>query len=229
MATLEQFRRTVGRKTGMDFNTAGTDRDLIDSWLNEGVREVLLRSHCYVAATVVTTTADEWQYDLSSNVMVIKNIWRDGEDSPMIRVDPEEILELRRANGAGTSVSNLRWAMSGTNMLLFWPTPTEEYDISLIYVPRPSEMAAEEHDPANPTYGGVPVEYQKAIELWALMNASDHEHEGRTKSGLDYLQQFEAYLGRVVRPGVNRKGGRLPRARVGRGPMIRAKNDIYPS
>ena len=224
MATLEAFRRTVGRKTGMDYSAAGDDRNLIDTWLNEGVREILVRTHCYTAATTVETTADEWQYDMSSNIMFVKLIWRDGETSDMIRVSPDEIIDLRRTNSGSGSM--LRWAMAGTNMLMLWPTPTAAYTISLVYVPRPTEMASNEHDPSNPTYGGIPVEYHKAIELWALSNASDHEHEGRTQSGQKYLVEFEAYIARI-RAGVNRKAGRLPRARTGlRRPIT--DNSTYP-
>lgn len=225
--TLEQLRR-VARKVGMDYTSATTDRDLIDQWANEGVREVLLRSHCYVARADVTTTADEWEYDLSSNIMVIKNIWRDGESDRMVRVTPEEILEFRRTNGTGTA-STLRWALGGTNMLMLWPTPTEEYTIDLIYVPRPAEMSDDGHDPSNPTYGGVPVEFHKAIELWILFNASDHEHEQGTQRGVNYLAQFDEYLKRVVLPAMNRKGGPLPRARVGRTRPLSFDNGRYPN
>jgi hypothetical protein len=228
MATLEHLRRTVGRKSGMDYSNAGVDRDLIDTWINEGVREVLLRSHCYTAASVLETTADEWQYDLSTNIMVIKLIYRSSEDSPMERVAPEEILDLRRATGTGSDATTLRWALEGANMLLLWPTPTSAYDINIVYVPKPAEMSANEHDPSSGTYGGVPVEYHKAIELWALSNASDHEHEGRTQSGSKYLVEFENYISRVVRPAVNRKGGLLSPARVGRRPRFASSNDAYP-
>lgn len=227
MATLETLRRTVGRKTGMDYSNAGTDRDLIDSWCNEGVREILIRTGCYAVTTEITTTADEWQYDLSYSVMQIKHIWRDGETSPMSRVTPDEIIELRRANSSDSDSTTLRWALLGANMLLLWPTPTSAYDINLLYVPRPTEMGANEHDPSAGTYGGIPVEYHKAIELWALSNASDHEHEGRTQSGQKYLLEFEAYIARI-QAGVNRKGGALPRAKVGRrSPRVEA-NGIYP-
>ena len=223
--TLEQFRRTVGRKTGMDYDTAGDDRDLIDTWVNEGVRELLLRTHCYVAAADVTTTADEWQYDLSQNIMAIVSMWRDGEYNPMVRMTPTDIQGFRRSSGSG---STLRWATAGTNMLLLWPTPTSEFTIDFLYVPRPTEMSFDSHDPSNPTYGGVPIEYHKAIELWALANASDHEHEQGTQRGVNYLAQFDEYVKRVVKPAVARKWGPLSPAKIGRGRTHGFDNDRYP-
>ncbi len=222
--TLEQLRRSVGRKTGMDYSAAGEDRNLIDAWVNEGVREVLLRTHCYVAAADVSTTVDEWQYDLSTNTMAIVSAWREGE--VMQRVSSTEIFGMRRG-GAGSG-SNLYWSTAGTNMLLFWPTPTSVFTINLIYVPRPAEVSFETHDPSSPVYGGIPVEFHKGIELWALSNASDHEHEQGTQRGVNYLAQFDEYIKRVVKPAIARKGGGLPRARVGRRAGRVTDNDRYP-
>ena len=227
MATLEALRRSVGRKTGMDYSVAGDDRNLIDSWLNEGAREVLVRTQCYVATSTISTTASTWQYDLSYAIMAIRLIWRDGETDAMVRVSPDEIIELRRANSASSDSTTLRWALVGTNQFLLHPTPTSVYTINLVYVPRPTEMASNEHDPSSATYGGIPVEYHKAIELWALSNASDHEHEGRTQSGQKYLVEFEAYIARI-KAALNRKGGRLPVARVGRARRPITDNGVYP-
>ncbi len=224
MATLAQLRRSVGRKTGMSYSVAGDDRDLLDEWLSEGVREVLLRTHCYVQASTLTTTVDEYQYDLSYTVMAIKEMWRDGE--LMVRMSPDEIQGYRRSAGSG---SITRWSLIGSNMLYFWPTPTTAYDINIVYVPRPTELSFETHDPSSPTYGGIPIEYHKAIELWALSNASDHEHEQGTQRGVNYLAQFDEYIKRVIKPAQARKGGILPRSRVGaRRANDYSRNDRYP-
>lgn len=212
----------------MDYGNAGTDRDLIDEWCNQGVREILVRTQCYVAASTIATTADEWQYDLSTSIMAVQQIWRDGETNAMVRVTADGIIEFRRSNSNTTSDSTtLYWAMAGSNQFLLYPTPTAAYNISLIYVPRPTEMSFTTHDPSTSTYGGIPVEYHKAIELWALSNASDHEHEGRSQSGQKYLVEFEAYIGRI-KAGLNRRGGRLPAARIGRRRGRVVGNGTYP-
>lgn len=227
MATLETLRRSVGRKAGMDYSSAGTDRDLIDSWCNEGVREILVRTHCYVASSTITTTPDEWQYDLSYLVMATKQIWRDGETNAMVRVTPDEIIEYRRANASTSDSTTLYWAMVAANQVWLHPTPTAAYDISIVYVPKPTELSFTTHDPSASTYGGIPTEFHKAIELWALSNASDHEHEGRTQSGQKYLVEFEQYIGRI-KAGLGRRGGAVPRARVGRRRARVTGNGTYP-
>lgn len=227
--TLQELRRSVGRVVGMDWENAGDDRNLIDSWCSQGVKEILTRTHCHTSASVLETTADEWQYDISATVMAIISLWRDGETSPTIRVTPDQIIEFRRANGTGTDSNQLRWALSGANLLLLWPTPTVESELSILFVPKPTDMSEGTHDPATSTYGGIPAEYHEAIELWALSKASDHEHEARTQQGVNYMARFDEYIKRVVRPGLNRKGGPLPPARVGRrGRNYVPANDVYP-
>lgn len=227
MATLEKLRRVVGGKIGMDYTNAGTERDLIDEWCSQGVREVLLRSHCYVATSTIDTTADEWQYDLSYAVMAIVQIWRDGETYPMVRVTPEEIIDLRRSSSATSDATVLRWALQGTNMVLLWPTPTAAYSINLLYVPRPTELSFDTHDPSTATYGGVPVEYHKAIEMYALAEAADWDDDTSSQSGIAYRARFEDELAKV-KSGTAWKGGRMPRARVGRR-QVRYNSDVYPA
>lgn len=227
MATLETLRRAVGTKTRMDYGNATTDRDLIDSWINEGVVEVLRRTHCFVRCIDLTMTADQWKYDLPSSIIAVKAVWRDGETDPMMRVSPEELIEYRRANGAATDATTLRWALAGANLFMLWPTPSSAIEINMLYVPMATAMTATSHDPSNATYGGIPTEYHKGIELWALINASDHEHEGRTQSGMRYLQEFEQYIARI-NSAVNRKGGRMPAVRIGRRPTVPSSNSVYP-
>ena len=226
MATLETFRRVVGNKVGLDYENAGDERDLIDEWCSQGVRDVLMRTHCFVDVTTLTTTADEWRYDLSYSVMAIKHIWVEGSDS-MVRVSPSEIIDYHRAD-ASTDGSVTRWALLGTNQLLLWPTPSTEYDISLIYVPAPSALTFDTHDPSDQAYGGVPTEYHKAIEMYALAEAADYDDDQSSAVGLAYRQRYEEEIMRI-KAAVNRKGGPLPPVTLNRRRYrVRSREDIYP-
>lgn len=215
MATLEQFRRQVGMKIGMDYDNAGNERTLIDEWLNEGVREVLLRSHCYVATATMDTTADEWQYDLSSTIMVIKELYRDGDNQQMIRVTPQDILDYRRLSQSADSAV-VRWAVQGANMLMLWPTPTEAYTLNMVFVPRPTEMSFDTHNPSDATYGGIPTEFHSAIRLWALAEAADYDDDSTSGYGRNYRQEFDQYMRGFVIPKLNKRAGALPAARLKR-------------
>jgi hypothetical protein len=107
----------------------------------------------------------------------------------------------------------------GTNQILLWPTPDEEYDISIIYIPRPTELTFDSHDPSDPTYGGVPVEYHKAIEMYALAEAADLDDDASSRMGMDYRARYLEEVQNINRV-LNRKGGPMPPARLNRRPRV---------
>lgn len=226
MATLADLRASVLGRLGMDDTAAGTDEGLVDQWLNEGVREVLIRTHCHVNCIDLTLVADEWKYDLPTAILALKYV-TDSESNPVQVVDFQEILDLRRTLSTGHT-SNPRMAVLGSNLFAIWPTPTTADVWEAFYVPKPTEMSDGTHDPSSAAYGKIPVEFHHAIELWALAKGSDQEHEGRTQNGIKYTQEFELYISRVVRATVNRKAGRRGPARIGRRPILARSNDVYP-
>jgi hypothetical protein len=227
MATLGTMRTAVFSAIGMDSTASGADETSVTKWLNEGVREVLLRTHCRIEVTDMTLTADEWKYDLPTGIMAIKHI-TDSANNPVDVVQFGEIQELRRADSSTAVSGTLRVAFLGSNLFTVWPTPSAADSLEFFYVPKPTEMSSSVHDPSESTYGGVPTEFHSAIELWALYRASDHEHEGRSDQGIKYLAQFDEYLRRVVKPAVIRMAPKMGRVRVGRRPMISSDNGRYP-
>lgn len=226
MATLAQLRNSVYSKLGMDSTAAGNDEALVTGWLNEGVREVLLRTHCRVDCADMTLTSGSWKYDLPSSVLALKYVV-DDESNPCEIIQFEDLLDLRRASATGQA-SRMRVALLGSNLFAVWPTPATAEVLDVFYVPKPTEMSTGTNDPSAATYGGVPSEFHKAIELWALAQGSDHEHEGRTQQGVNYLAQFDEYVRKFVRPAVNRMGGKRGQARIGRRPLLTSRNDTYP-
>lgn len=229
MATLSTLRNAVYSKLGMDSTAAGNDETLVTQWLNEGVREVLLRTHCYVSAIDLTLTADEWKYDMDTSVMALLQAW-DSNNNPVDIINMDDLLDLRYSDSSSYTFGsgNTKMAMLGANMFAVWPTPSDAGTLSAFYVPKPTEMSSGTHDPSNTTYGGVPVQFHKAIELWALKEGSDHEHEARTKSGMQYEAAFDKYIGQLVRPSVNRMQGRKGPARLGRMRGVPSNRSTYP-
>lgn len=224
MATLSTLRNAVYSKLGMDSESSGNDETLVTQWLNEGVREVLLRTHCRVQCADMSLIGGTWKYNLPSTVLALKHVV-DGNSNLAEIVTFPDLLELRRADNTDGSSVPLRVAMLGSNLFALWPTPADGDSLEVYYVPKPTEMSQSTHDPSDPVYGGVPTEYHKAIELWALSQGSDHEHEQRTQNGIKYEQQFELYLGRV-KGAINRMPGGKGVARVGRRRQFRAANDV---
>src|SRR5574337_1796552 len=96
-----------------------------------------------------------------------------------------------------TCAMTWRRCNGGADLFAVWPTPTTADTLDVYYVPQPTEMSDGSHDPSNATYGGIQTAYHKAIELWALSQGSDHEHEQRTQQGVTYEQRFELYIKRI--------------------------------
>jgi hypothetical protein len=229
--TLETLRRAVASKLGLD-NSAGNERDLIDEWLNQGVLEILLRTHCTVEAGSMNTIADTWQYQLDTDILAIRDIWREDSSAavePMVRVSEAEILNYHRGTGAADA-SRTRYAVTGSNLLLLWPTPSSVFALKLLYVPRPTAMSAVGHDPSTLTYGRIPTEFHKAIEYYALWQGAEYDDSRPSEYGRQHEQNFEKALHRI-RASMQRKGGvDMPRARTrswrGRRSLVR-ENDRY--
>lgn len=227
--TLSELRRAVGNKIGLDYENSGDEQNLIDEWCNQGVREVLLRTHCYITLGTISTTANEWQYDLANGVLVLRNVYRAGESESTIRVSPEHLLDLQvRQTASSPDPTVVYWSLAGNNMFMVWPTPTAAYDMSILYVPSPTVMSSLSHDPSSTTYGGIPVELHKAIEMYALAEAADYDDDQSTGVGQMYRERFEAEIARA-RQQMTRKAGPLPPVRLARRRLaVPSRNDVYP-
>jgi len=216
MATLSDLRTRVSSKLGLDNASGSSEQLLVDGWLNEGVIEVLLRTHCTVETGDMATTADVWDYQLDTDILAIRDLWRTdaaGDVAPVIRLSEQEILELHRFSPGGDAAYT-RYAVSGSNLLLVWPTPAAAYTFDLLYVPRPTAMSAGSHDPSTLTYGRIPAEFHKAIEYYALWQGAEYDENQGAQGGERYRTLFENYLSAVIRPAMKRKGGtELPQVR----------------
>lgn len=218
MATLSELRTRVSAKLGLD-NTASGDQPLIDGWLNEGVREVLLDTHCYVAKATMNLSANVGDYDLPTTILAIHDIYvtSGGEDGMFERVSADEILRRRRADAAVAATGTTRYyAVNGANMLMVYPTPAAADTITIYYVPRPTELSSSAHDPSSTTYGGVPVEYHKAIEFYALAEGADYDDDSSSAQGERYRALYERQILKTKRRIRNRGGRSLGRATLGR-------------
>jgi len=233
MATLTTLRNVVARKMGMDNTASSNDQTLLDEWANQGVIDVLLRTHCFVHCYDLTLTANAWKYDLPTTPLAIKEITRPSASGRCIQVTPGEIFERRRTNAASSNysdVTDLLYAVYGENLLLLYPTPTAADTLEVFEVPRPAnDLATGSDSPAATAYGGVPPELHKGIEMYMLWQAGEYQEDPRSQAGQSYHSQYEDWIRRVARPAVNHKGGSiLPRARTKRLRVPQHSNDTYP-
>jgi hypothetical protein len=216
--TLGTLRTSVAAKLGLDNTASSAEQVLIDQWCNEGIVEILLRTQCAVETGDMDTTIDEWKYQLDTDILAMRNIWREdaqGAIEPVLRLSEQEILDLHRSS-ASSDAAYTRYATTGMNMLIVWPTPSVVYTLKVLYVPRPAAMSSASHDPSSLTYGRIPTEFHKAIEYYALWQGGEFDENRGSQGGERYRTLFENYLVGIIRPAMRRKGGLdMPQVRRG--------------
>lgn len=219
MATLADFRTRVSAKLGLDNTTSG-DQGLIDSWVNEGVVDVVLRSRCKVSRADLALTAGSNDYSIDTDILrVLEMTIASGTQTySMERKTVDEILRLRKA-GPGTSPARF-YAVAGSNMLMVYPTPGANEEITMYYVARPTTLATGSDSPND-----IPSEYHKLVEWYALSEGADYDDDTSSGQGSMYLAKYEAGLARLKKSIVLKGGTRLAPARPGRRRMPLVPDD----
>lgn len=219
MTTLASFRTTVSSIIGLD-NTAGSaEQQLIDGFVNEAVIQVLRRTRLKITIATLDLTAGAKDYELPAAIMYITEII-DERNQPLERVTISAINEWRRAGspavGGSTTYS---YALNGANMFMIYPTPTSSTDtLTYYYVPRPIALAVTTDDPSTATLGGIPAEYHRAIELYALWRAADYADDASSQQGDRYQRDFTGEIAQIRRDLQHKAGRRLaPATLVSRG------------
>lgn len=210
MATLTDFRTRVAAKLGLDNSTDG-DQALIDSWVNEGVVDVVLRSRCKVSRAELALTAGSNDYTIDTDIMRVleMTISTSTQTYAMDRKTVDEILRLRRA-GPGTAPARF-YAVAGSNLLMLYPTPGEGEELTMYYVPRPTTLSGASDSPNE-----IPSEFHKLVEWYALSEGADYDDDSSSGQGSMYLAKYEAGLARLKKSIVLKGGTRLAPATPGR-------------
>lgn len=216
MATLAVLEQIVVDEIGSLNRT--DDSAKLKRWANDAVRDVLLRTKVKVVSRTVALTVGSVDYTLDDEVLLIRAAYVSGE-APMERVSPDEMDWLRAASPS-TSSPVRRYALDGNDLFMVYPSPASATTVNMRVVFKPTEMSADTHDPSNATYGGIPVEFHPVLADYMFWKAASHDDDGSSAQGTRYKEQYEEGLGRI-RKVVSLKGGRLPRARVGKRRLTR--------
>jgi hypothetical protein len=213
MASLDDFRVSVSGKTGMSNLSASTDRTLLDRWANEAVRDVLVRTHCFVDFGTMATTIDERDYDLPSSILAVEKLQildDNGNPASLDQKETEEIFDLREGLAlSGTAIPS-EYAVQGSNMLMLFPTPDKAYTLHIYYVPLPTELLQDTDSPAAQSFGGVPLEYHKAIEYYMLWQAGDHTDDRSSAQGERYKLLYDEFIAKIRGQRVRMGGKSVP-------------------
>lgn len=230
MSTLADLRLVVQLKLGLDQTSDSDEEVLLDSWINAGVIDLLLRAKVNVNPGTMTTTTNEGDYTLTQDALAIEDLtYSDastGLTRTLTRVTAADILRFRSATpAAGTNTRY--YAFTGNDLFMFYPTPESADTITVYYVPRPTPMTVGSHDPSTETYGNIPAEYHKAIELYALAEAAEFTDHQPSQYGALYRQQYEQKLVEVKRAQRHKGGRSLGPAIIGKRRPLVGVNSEY--
>lgn len=223
-----QLVKRVAQKLSFDQTPGSEELVLLQDYANEGVVEVLLKTHCFVDIGELVLVPGTKDYRLDNTVLEILARTIEASFSPINVIAMDDMLDLRRG---GNVSSPARYLAGEGNLVMVYPTPSAADVIRFFYVPRPSAMTDDSHDPSNTTYGGIPAEYHRAIEYYMLWQGAEYDDKAAPAKPTDMMALFEKEC-RDVRTKHRRKFGRgLPPARVGYPGEHRypRRNDTYPS
>lgn len=206
MATLADFRTGVTSKLGLDNTASSAEQALVDSWCNEAVVQILLRTHCTVEKGSVSTIASTWRYQLDTDILALTELYREGRSERVKRASSHQIVDYQRASPATNDTLDLHYAVEGANLLLLWPTPASVFTLDFFYVPRPTAMSSASHDPSSLTFGRIPTEFHKAIEYYALWQGAEYDESRTAQGGERFRALYEDELTKIRRA-INLKGG----------------------
>ena len=187
--------------------------------LNDAVVQVLLETHCHIKIGTTTLTSGTGDYELDTDILAIHKITGD-DNVPWQRVNESDIEELRRADA--TSEQTFKYAVTGSNLIMVWPTPSSAQTATIYFVPRPTPMTSASHDPSNAIYGGIPAEHHKALEFYALWQGADFDDDTTSQQGDRYFGQYQLWLGKIKKGQKLKGGNRMPKATLGRRHKLRS-------
>lgn len=182
------------------------------------MRDILIKTRIRVRELSMDLTEDEHEYALDADVLQMLELYAtnsNGDGRPLEPITLDEFNAKRLFSDIGTTPVT-EYTLQGSDLLLVYPSPGSGESIKGQYVPKPTAMSATGNDPSTDTYGGIPVEYHDAIELYVLWHgarADDHQASAR---GQQYFARYYQRIAEMRRELLAKRGNRLPIARVGR-------------
>lgn len=230
--TRGQLVARVGAALGMQTDAGSEELGFLQDWANEGVVEVLLRTHIYIDIGDLTLTANQSEYRLDSTILAID----DGRGSTPAGIGPYtlvtlgDMIDLQSAAPVATG-PNKYIAIEG-DLMIVAPTPASSESLRFFFVPRPSAMTQDSHDPSNATYGGIPTEFHRAIESYMLWRGALYDDKAVAQKPADFYQDFVRECAEIKKSKRQKRGRTLNPPRVGYPGTWKfpgRRNDTYPS
>lgn len=232
----------VSRELGLDDTASSDELILMQRWINRGIRDVLVKTRCYLDEGDMALTIGYTEYRIDSSILAVDSMHgtSDGQTYRLKDLDMNELDAYLISNPSAGPASY--YAIRGSFMRIA-PAPSSAETLRFFYVPKPAEItadgttAADSTDLANVTYGGIPEEYHDAVEAFVTWKAAAYDDKGggffRGHAFAPGSAYMDLYQGRIkeIRKELRGKGSRgMHAGRLGypdRG-MAGRRNDVYP-
>lgn len=228
---LTDYQNALGAEFG--FKGSGNDLVQMNRVVNQGVREVLKRTHCHQEHVALDLAAGaqvgDWTIASPSPAPIaMLELYTPGTPLRFIKeVSARELLMRRQTITNTEGPYYYHWA--GEELLMFAPASSTKPVLTALLVPYPTALSAGSDDPATNSKGGIPEELQEAVYTWACWKLSRIEGLPAPKTPKDYYEMFVGQIGEARHHLRQRGSRRMNPGRVGYPQTsIGRRNDAYP-
>jgi hypothetical protein len=173
-----QLKTRVGRIVGMGTGTSDDELDeaaFLEELANEAVIDILSRTAVHVRRATIALSAGDSEFDIDAAVL---RIWGIKRDTNWLQEQSDEALD------------EYGYKFLGHNRIVLG-SPGVGDSLLVAYVPLPTPMTADAHDPALVTYGLIPVQFHRAIVNYMCWHAADKAGDSQTQRGDRYRKLYE--------------------------------------
>jgi hypothetical protein len=210
--TNDEITKLVVAELGLQDIDAYDETAFVNTWVYQGILDLLSRTRCVVRCVQLRVKANEDQYVLDHGILALVDV---------------ENGARRRARRDETTIEcgDTAFTLIRSDLLVVKPIPSEDGTIQVWAVMRPSKMAAPTDSPSDEAYGAIPDEYHDAIVTYALWKGSSYGDDASGQQGERYRMLYEGADGRggrlaQIKSLVNLRGtARGPRRRVNLRPL----------
>jgi hypothetical protein len=194
--TRGQIAHRVVQILGLDDTVAGDEITLVHDMINEAVLDINRRTKSNVKILTFNLDAGASSFEIPSGILAMMDLRKMGaNDSVGVLMTQADAAEVQ------SDPSGLSYSIVGFGNLLVSGGDEVDRSYKAWYVPRPTPMTQDSHDPSDEIYGGIPAEFHfTAILNYCLWMGADYGDDITSQSGERY---------RILYEGENGLGGNL--------------------
>lgn len=243
--TRGQLVFECARALGLDDTANSDELTLLQRWVNRGIVDMLLKTHCYVDIGTMALRADVTDYRIDSSILTVDNITLPDTTGAPYSLDVVNMTDLipYLDPSIAATVTPTKAAIEGT-LLRVAPSPSSAISLTYIYVPKPTEIPADgttgsdNIDPSTAQYGGIPTEFHDAILAYMMWQGAQYDQQGggffrghAFAPGSAFESVYTARCAEIRRQLRRKKGRGLAPGVVGYPDRhgITRRNDVYPT